>query len=223
MLGGYCVKLARLLARKSLPMTYPAPGSDSPQGHDPHRPISGAPASPASHFDPGSGYSPSGQQESELSRRPASVSAAAAAIVFSVALALFAAVFGAASYSTWLEAEDGPATSGETAVLFLMFGGPSLLLAAGFVVLALTVLRGYNAARITAFIAYGVALACNGCSGMVFLGDSMDTVAEAVSYSVTAAVALTLLMIVDIVVIVLLALPASGRWFHAMTRARRAR
>ncbi|MGH8791990.1 MAG: hypothetical protein ACRDXX_05010 [Stackebrandtia sp.] len=215
-------------------MTYPQYPDYDPYGQQPQQPTTGVPASPGPYGPPTTGvpaspaygqpaYAQPGGYQSEPppGERPTVVTAAAGAMMTTVALSLFAGVFSAASISAWSEAEDGrAATSSEALGMIIVVAFPTLLLAGVFVVLTLGVLRGSSTARVVAFVMYGIFLACNGCFSLAFAVDATDTAAEAVSHSVAAAISLGLLTIADVVAVVLLALPQSNVWFKAMARAK---
>ncbi|WP_415645929.1 hypothetical protein, partial [Stackebrandtia soli] len=133
-------------------------------------------------------------------------------MVFTVALALFSG----GMILTDLGELDAEARG--TLITLSIF---CLTIALSFIAATLGVLRGRNAARIASFVMYGIFLAFNGCAGSI-VGIYVTADADAPWQAHTFTFLMVALFVVDIVIIILLALGETARWFHAMTAARRA-
>ncbi|MFD0557293.1 hypothetical protein FB566_2553 [Stackebrandtia endophytica] len=143
--------------------------------------------------------------------RPSTVTAAGISILGTVILALIG--------GTMLLIPENAANQNDNTFMGIS-GGLHLVIALGFIGVSLGVFQGRNGGRITAFVLYGFAMLFNGCLGSLLLlatkpDDPMPW------QGITFTVIMLLLMFADVVVIILLALTPSNRWFRAMSRARK--
>lgn len=228
-------------------MTYPPqPGGYDPynqqSGYSPQQPVTGVPSSPAGGYgqpaysQPGYGP-PAGAPVPEPGDRPGLVTTAAMLMVgmtvISLVLGGLIIFFGVdaangeladcdaeyASSSCEEDANAGKVATIVTGVIFLLVG-------IGVIGLALAVLRGYNWARITTWVVYGLFGLCNAC-GLLFSFGMMSTMSNMSAGSDTAGGVIVILgfvvqLVIEGITVGLLAAPASNQWFRAIGQAKRA-
>ncbi|MGH8791989.1 MAG: proline-rich domain-containing protein [Stackebrandtia sp.] len=220
-------------------MTYPPPqGGYDPYGQQPdsgwpQQPTTGVPASPGPYGQPAYAqpvYAAPGFPSAPAQppgERPTGVTAAAMLMVTAAAILVVA---GVATLIAMVSASDGLSEIGgmeDTATTFKAIGiGISvvyLIVGLGVIGLALGVLRGRGWARIVTFCVYGIFLGCGLCSGIAALTslDSGAAGAEAMGGALFS-VMMVVLVLIEIITVVLLALPASNEWFKAVSRAKAA-
>ncbi|GIG69831.1 hypothetical protein [Phytomonospora endophytica] len=194
-----------------------AQSSGAPYGQ-PQQPAYGQPQQPAygqpAYGQPAYGQQPGYGQVQPPGERPQIVTVAAMLVMATVAFSFLAGVLG-------IIVTSGYAVSGSysmiTAVIYIIVAG-------GFTALALGILRGRNGARITAFVLYGIFLAC---WGFGLIGNAALSSAD--TYNLLPGWYTTLSLIFNVVqigcgigIIVTLAMGPSKDWFNAHKAARAA-
>ncbi|MGH3736934.1 MAG: hypothetical protein ACRDT6_15185 [Micromonosporaceae bacterium] len=197
------------------PMSGPPMSGPPMSGPPMPPPISGAPASPA--------YGPPGGAPADRGPRPATVNAAVGLTFVGVALAFVGTVLSHLFISelTSLGADSSAAEDlknigkGWT----LIGAGANLIAAAGASVCAVLSLRGSNGARITLAVLCGLfagwKLTCGGWSAITLTGDSSDyeAIGDAMPFWYGAIAIDLVLLVVAIVILSLLLVGSSNRWF----------
>jgi len=149
--------------------------------------------------------------------RPATVTAAAGAMLLVVVLNLIGSVISIANTDTINDAVEKEVGSqsggaGNNAVTQIIGIGFSLVFSIAFVVLALLILRGSNGGRIGTWVVSGLWLVCGFCglAASFFLLAVDGIPAWLTAYTIVSSVVNVILYIV---IIVLLMLPASNAYF----------
>jgi|GEM_PF-3762515 len=210
-------------------------------------PVTGVPASPA-YGQPGYGQPaygvPGGMAPIQApGERPQKVTLGAMLTLGTGAVALMSSIAGFVGMSVMenriAQAESLLSTSTDTGfgATYIVNGIFNVLWLIGFTVIALFLLRGFNGARIAAFIVHGLNIACAGFGLLWLVGltalitainDELASSGNS-AYDILPAwflpisIMLSILQLAfPIVAIILLANRESGQWFAANTQARAA-
>lgn len=229
---------------------YGQPASGAPYGQpDPYAQSSGAPYGQPAYgqpqqqpaYDPNAAY---GQQPAygqpaygqpaygqpgfgmvqPPGERPQVVTTSAMMIMGTIGLALVSGIISfiaMSDMSSSMSDQYGVDTSGTTSAVAVITAIFYLIFAGGFTALALGILRGRNGARITAFVLYGLAMACWGFGLIGQLGASASSYYPD-WYSPVSIIISLIMLGLSIGVVVTLAMGASKDWFNAHKAARMA-
>lgn len=196
-----------------------AQSSGAPYGQ-PQQPAYGQPQQPAygqpAYGQQPGGYGPAGYgQVQPPGERPQIVTVAAMLVMATIGLAFLSGVLSIIVLS---DVPGSSATSMISAVFYIILAG-------GFTALALGILRGRNGARITAFVLYGIFLAC---SGFGLIGNAA-LMGGTSAYNILPGWYTTLTLIFNVLqvgacigIIVCLAMGPAKDWFNAHKAARAA-
>ncbi|ADD46038.1 hypothetical protein [Stackebrandtia nassauensis] len=206
------------------------PGYGQQPGYSPQQPVTGVPSSPAGGYGqpayppqqpPGYGM---GTPVPEPGDRPGMVTTAAMLMVAMTVISLLMGALG-----IYFSIEDANSSISEDAAsvgrtVSIVVGVLYLVVGIGVIVLALGVLRGYNWARITTWVVYGLFALCGLCGLLGSFGilSETSTTSTDTTGGIIVMLGLVLMLVIEGITVGLLAAPVSNQWFREVSLAKRA-